>query len=188
MELTAVRFEDGVRVVDFVQNTKMEHSVVPYVFCVSRKPISRKGEVLLKDALGSEYDAWYKIRNAAALGKELEKAVKGWLFDNEISNHRITKRHGWVSYYEGTTPNSITDVGKDDWSEAVAKHLMTMQGWFEKGMKFQGQTEYRYAYLIESPQLPVLPEYIDLELTVRGIKLFEPVSDFGKIETKETKQ
>ena len=64
---------------------------VPYIFCASRKPESADEERVLKEAFANEYDAWYIIKDADALGKELEKAINGWLFDQQVTERRITR-------------------------------------------------------------------------------------------------
>ena len=127
-------------------------------------------EFLSKDR---DYDAWYTIKDAEALGRELEKAIKGWLFDRRVREHTLLHRYDWVSYYRGDKPDVIADMTDDRWGDDVASHLASMNAWFSKREKYSEEMEYRYAYVLESPVLPTLPECIHLDLTMAAIKLFE---------------
>ena len=166
----------------FRQDVRIGVNVVPYIFCVSRRPESVEEERALKRAMGDEYDAWYVIRDADALQRELEKAIRGWLFDRDVKQHRLTWRHGWVSYYSGDRPQVAGDITIDRWEEDVARHVAWMEPWFNKREKYRAEAEYRYAFIVESPQLPAFPECMDLELTVSATRLFERIgAENGKI-------
>ena len=159
----------------FSQDVRIEVNPVPYIFCASRRPESVDEERALRGAMGDEYDAWYVIRDADALQRELEKAIKGWLFDRDVSQHRLTWRHGWVSYYRGDKPQVAGDITRDQWEDDVARHVAWMEPWFNKREKYGAEAEYRYAFIVESPQIPTFPECIDLELTVSAVRLFERI-------------
>ena len=159
----------------FRQDVRIEVNLVPYIFCVSRRPESVEEERALRRAMGVEYDAWYLIRDADALRRELQKAIRGWLFDRDVAQHKLIWREGWVSYYRGDKPQVAGDITKDRWEEDVARHVELMEPWFNKREKYRAEAEYRYAFIVESPQVPTLPECIDLELTVSAVRLFERI-------------
>ena len=167
--------ESGNKRATFDQQLRMEIDVVPYIFCASRRPESPDEERALKRTMGEEYDAWYVIRDAHALGLELEKAIRGWLFDQKVTQHRLTKRYGWVNYYRGDKPQVVADMAKDRWEDDVVGHVASMEAWFNKREKYQAEAEYRYAFIVESPQIPTFPECVDLELTMSGTKLLERI-------------
>lgn len=48
-----------------------------------------------------------------------------------------------------------------------------MNAWFSKRENYSEGMEFRYAYALEVPELPTLPECIHLDLTMAAIKLFE---------------
>ena len=167
--------EEGDRGATFKHELHTEVHPIPYIFCASRKPESPDADRALREFLSKDrdYDAWYTIKDADALGRELEKAIKGWLFDRRVREHKLTHRYGWVSYYRGDKPEVIADLTDDRWGDDVAGHLASMNAWFSKREKFSGEMEYRYAYVVESPELPSPPECIHLDLTMAAIRLFE---------------
>ena len=156
-------------------DVRIEVNLVPYIFCASRRPESVEEERALKRAMGDEYDAWYVIRDADALQRELEKAIRGWLFDRNVKQHKLTWRHGWVSYYRGDKPQVAGDITRDGWENDVGRHVVSMEPWFNKREKYGAEAEFRYAFILESPQIPNFPECIDLELTVSAVRLFERI-------------
>ena len=155
------------------QNLHAEVQPVPYIFCTSRKPSSPDEAVALKRALSDEYDAWYTVKDAHALGRELEKAIKGWLFDHRVTEHRLNWRHGWVRYYEGETPEPVADITSGRSRIDLAHHLKTMEPWFNKQSKYRDELEYRYAFALDSPQWHAFPDCICVDLTMAAIALFE---------------
>ena len=174
-EETVAHLKEGSKTATYRQELRTEIHPVPYVFCTSRKPESTDEERSLKEAFSNKYDAWYVIKDADALGRELEKAINGWLFDRQVTEQRITKRYGWVSYYEGEKPKIVADMTDEEWGSKVGDYLASMEAWFNKRKKYEAEAEYRYAYVIESPQLPTFPDHIFLDLTMSAIKLFEKI-------------
>ncbi len=171
---TIVHLPSGERETSFKQVVPVEINPIPYIFCASSKPGTAASLRALKNRINEDYDAWYVIKNPKALERELEKAIKGWLFDQRVTRYSLTRRHGWVHYYEGDRPPIIADL-EQGINEQAARLLASMELWFKKRAKFREEHEYRYAYVVESPELPTPPEYMDLELTVRATKMFERV-------------
>ncbi len=157
----------------FAQNLHVEVRPVPYIFCASRRPSSPDEVAAMKQALGDEYDAWYTIKDAHALGRELEKAIKGWLFDNRVTQHELRSRHGWVSYYEGEIPAPVADITSGRSAIDLGRYLESMEPWFNKRSKYSHEFEYRYAFALESPQWHAFPDRICVDLTMAAIALFE---------------
>ena len=156
-----------------IQNLHTEVRPVPYIFCASRRPSSPDEAGALKRALGDEYDAWYTIKDAHALGRELKKAIKGWLVDNPVMQYRLYSRHGWVSYYEGETPEPVADVTSGRSEIDLLYYLESMEPWFNKRSKYKDEFEYRYAFALHSPQGHAFPDCICVDLTVAAVALFE---------------
>ena len=142
------------------QEISTEIYPVPYIFCASKKPESADEERALKEAFSNRYDAWYTINDAKTFGRELEKAINGWLFDRQVTERRITKRYGWVSYYEGDRPEAVADIFDEKGGKDLAAYLFSMQAWFNKRKIYEKEAEYRYAYVIESPQADCI--FLDL--------------------------
>ena len=165
--------EEGSSRASLKHEVRTEIYPVPYIFCTSRKPESADEERALKEAFSNRYDAWYKIKDAQALGRELEKAINGWLFDRQVTERRITKRYGWVSYYQGDKPRIVADMSDEKGGKDIVDYLANMRAWFNKRKIYEAEAEYRYAYVIESPQFQTLPDCIFVDLTMSAIKLFE---------------
>ena len=102
----------GVREASFQQIVPVELRPVPYVFCCSRKPDTAAGLRARKKATNEDYDAWYPITDAGALGRELENAIGGWLFDRQVVHYTLYRAYGWVHYYLGNRPLIIGDLEK----------------------------------------------------------------------------
>ncbi|MCY4588676.1 MAG: hypothetical protein OXB98_21855 [Bryobacterales bacterium] len=165
--------KEGSKRATFKHELRTEVHPIPYIFCTSRRPESTDEERVLKEALHKEYNAWYIIKDADALGRELEKSINGWLFDRQVTESKLTKRYGWVKYYEGDKPRVIADMTDDNWGDRVTEYLVSMEAWFNKRHIYHNEAEYRYAFVIESSQLPTLPKFILLDLTMSAIRLFE---------------
>lgn len=163
----------------FKQDVRVAIEPVPYILCASRNPETPEEEAALRQFLSKDrdYDAWYRIRDADALDREVRKAIGGWLFDRSVSQHSLAYRHGWVSYYDGEKPEVVADLNEGAWGGAVAHHIDSMNAWFSKRKKFAPEMEYRFAYLLENPELPAPPNCIDLDLTLSGLRLFERLQD-----------
>ena len=179
-EVTGVaHLERGCAETTFKQEVSVDVHPVPYVFCASRNPESPEGEEALRAFLTKDrdYDAWFRIKDAEALDRELCKAIKGWLFDREVSQHLLAHRHGWVSYYDGEKPKVVADLAEDGWGADVTHHIDSMNAWFSKRRRFAPEKEYRFAYVVESPELEPLPDFMVLDLTVSAVRLFERLPD-----------
>ena len=171
-EPVVVQLPAGVRQASFTQIVPVDIRPVPYVFCASKMPSTACGLQKLRKTINEDYDAWYAIRDPDAFGRELEKAIKGWLFDQRVNRHSLYRMYGWVHYYRGETPPVIghLDQGVGDNLNSV---LDVMRLWFNKRARFQDEQEYRYAYVVESAEIEALPEHMDLELTVRATRMLE---------------
>lgn len=170
------RLERGSKRATFRHEFRAEVHPVPYIFCTSRKPDSADEEKALHEALPYEYDAWYTIKDADRLGRELEKAINGWLSDRQITERTLIRRYDWVKYYQGESPRVLLDIA--DISNGIrgtqfADYVASMEAWFNKRLIFEKEAEYRYAYIIRSPQLRTLPNCICIDLTMSAIELFE---------------
>ena len=139
----------------------------PFRFCLSREPADEAEWLTLRDALPDRYDAWTVTTDLAALSFEIECGIKRWLSLNELTEHRLTKTRRWVSYPFDDFPPSVEPGKLGD--ELSAR-------WFRKRRQYQQQQEYRFAWLLTTPQWQSLPDYIDIELTRSGLSLFEPWS------------
>ena len=91
-----VHLPSGVRQASFKQIAPVDLHPVPYIFCTSKKPETADGLQALKKTVDERYDAWYSIKDSDALGRELEKAIKGWLFDRRVARHTLHHVYGWV--------------------------------------------------------------------------------------------
>lgn len=169
---TVVHLPRGVRQTSFKQIVPVDIHPVPYVFCTSRKPDTPCGLQTLRNTINPDYDAWYAIHDSDALGRELEKAVKGWLFDRGVNRHALHRLYGWVRYYEGDRPPIVADLDQGT-SEILNCVFDMMKLWFNKRARYRDEQEYRYAYVLESPELTTFPDFIDLDLTVRATRMFQ---------------
>ena len=167
-----VHLPRGVRRASFQQIVPVDLHPVPHLFCTSKKPKTRTRLQALKKTVNEDYDAWYSIKDPEALGRELEKAIKGWLFDRQVAPHSVSRVYGWVRYYDGDRPPIIADL-EQGIDEELTHVFEFIKLWFNKRTKFRDEQEYRYAYVVESSELSTLPEYMDLELTVRATRMFE---------------
>ncbi len=140
----------------------------PYLFCLSRQPLTRSNWETLRAALPERYDTWTLTDNVDALKFEIECGLKRWMALNDITEHRLYWQQGWVSYsYDEFPP----DGEPGDLAEAIQ-----LQRWFRKGTKYKGQQEYRLAWEIRSSQMEESPDAIDIELTRTGLGLLKPWS------------
>ena len=169
---TVVHLPPGVRQASFKQIVPINLHPVPYVFCTSRMPDSPRGLQTLRNTINPDYDAWYAIRDSDALGRELEKAIKGWLFDRRVNSHTLYHLYAWVRYYDGDRPPIVADLDQGVVENLNGVHDM-MKLWFNKRARFRDEQEYRYAYVLKSPELTTLPDSIDLDLTVRATRMFQ---------------
>ena len=155
-EPTVVHLPRRARQASVKQIVPVDIHPVPYVFCASRKPDTLRGLQTLRNTINPGYDAWYAIRDSDALGRELEKAIKGWLFDRRVNSHTLYRLYDWVHYYDGDRPPIIADLDEGV-GERLNGVLDLMKLWFNKRARYRDEQEYRYAYVLESPELTTLP-------------------------------
>lgn len=139
--------------------------VSPFLFCLSRKPSTESDWAALQAALPDRYDTWTVTEDVCGLNFEIEWGIRRWMALNRITQHRITRYKGWVTYSYDTTPPGVdpSDLGQ-----------VLEARWFRKNRRFSGQQEYRLAWAISSPQMETFPDTIDIELTRSGLALFKP--------------
>ena len=140
----------------------------PFLFCLSRNPVTRSAWEKLRKALPERYDTWTITDNVEALRFEIECGLKRWLALNGITEHEMYWRQGWVDYsYDMFPPGAeLSDLDG----------ALQLPRWFRKSRRYKGQQEYRLAWEIYSPQMECLPDTIDIELTRTGLGLFKPWS------------
>ena len=147
------------------QQIKVDDSELgsPFLLCLSREPASASDWERLRAALPDRYDTWTVTEDLASLNFEIECGIKRWLGLHEITEHRLWKNRGWVAYsYDDYPPSGdVSEVGQ-------------MTNWFRKRRKYRDQEEYRFAWILSSSQLNVLPDFVDIELTRTGLNLFQP--------------
>ena len=147
------------------QQVKLDDSEMgsPFLFCLSREPSSASGWERLRAALPDRYDTWTVTEDLDSLKFEIECGIKRWMGLNEITAHRLWTNRGWVTYSFDHFPPGV-DV----------EEALQINRWFRKRRKYQDQEEYRFAWALSSPQLNILPDFVDIELTRTGLNLFQP--------------
>ena len=147
-----------------LQNLKVEDSELdsPFLFCLSREAATRSDWQKLQAALPERYDTWTVAEDLASLKFEIECGIKRWMGLNDITEHRLVSGKGWMEYsYNAMPPN---DEPGD---------VALIRRWFRKRRMYSNQEEYRFAWLLRSPQWENLPDTIDIELTKTGLALFK---------------
>ena len=137
----------------------------PFLFCMSRKPVTKGDWEALRAALPERYDKWTVTEDVFGVSFEIECGIKRWMALNEIAQHRIERYRGWLAYFSGSTPPS---VDPSNLGQALEER------WFRKSRRYSAQQEYRLAWAISSPQMETFPDAIDIELTKTGLALFKP--------------
>ena len=148
------------------QNLKVEDSALgsPFLFCLSREPATISDWERLRAALPERYDTWTVTEDVASLNFEIACGIKRWMGLNEITEHRLEQKRGWVAYSYDTAPLS----------DAI-REIAQITRWFRKGRKYKDQQEeYRLAWNLQSPQWESLPDALGIELTRTGLGLFKP--------------
>ncbi len=140
----------------------------PFLFCLSREPTTRADWMRMREALPERYDVWTVTDDVHRLKFEIECGLKRWMGMNEITEHEIRTRRGFVSYPYDSVPLSR------ELREVAEEEVHRMTRWFRKRRKYRDQEEYRLAWLLRSPQWGRMPDCIDIELTRTGIGLFQP--------------
>lgn len=154
--------EEGLKM---LENTKINDSEIdsPYLFCLSREPLTKADWQKLRAALPDRYQYWTVTEDIDALKFEIECGIKRWLALNDIARHERLWQRGWVEYsYEFAPPPT------------EQQRLPYMSRWFRKRRRYMDQQEYRIAWDISSPQPTEMPDSIDIELTRTGLSLFKP--------------
>ena len=167
-EVTAKNLGSGERR-EIAYSARVDDSGIdsPFLFCLSREPVTQDDWKALQAALPHRYDTWTATESITDLSFEIQCAIKRWMAQNRITEHRIDWYKGWVTYpYDVIPPNTeISDFGKEMYER-----------WFRKGRRYSGQQEYRLAWAISSPQMEKFPDEIEIELTRTGLSLFKPWS------------
>ena len=148
-----------------LRNAKIDDSEIdsPYLFCLSREPLTKADWQKLRAALPDRYEYWTVTESIDALKFEIECGIERWLALNDIARHQLVWQKGWVEYsYESAPPPAETD------------RLPYMSRWFRKRRRYMDQQEYRVAWDISTPQPTEMPDSIDIELTRTGLSLFKP--------------
>ena len=135
----------------------------PFLFCLSREPATISDWERLRAALPERYDTWTVTEDVASLNFEIACGIKRWMWLNEITEHRLEQKRGWVAYSYDTAPLS----------DAI-REIAQITRWFRKGRKYKDQEEYRLAWNLQSPQWESLPDALEIELTRTGLGLFKP--------------
>ena len=172
-ELLAAEYDDpelqleqlGVERWKMLENAKVDDTALgsPFLFCLSREPVTRTDWERLRAALPERYDTWTVTEDVDKLNFEIECGIKRWMGLNEITEHKITRSKGWVSYsYELAPPSG--DVSE----------MAQMTRWFRKRREYLNQNEYRLAWDLRSPQWENMPAVMEVELTRTGLSLFKP--------------
>ena len=153
---------------EFRSSVRMGDSEVdsPFLFCLSRKPLTKYDWGQLRGALPDRYDTWTITDNLDALKFEIECGLKRWMALNGISKHEMHFLPGWVEYSYDHFPPAVEP---NDLAVAIG-----FERWFRKGRKYKSQQEYRLAWVIRSNQMEEFPCTIDIELTRTGLDLFKP--------------
>ena len=158
--------EQGVARWKTLQNVKIDDSRLasPLLFCLSREPRTKADWEKLKSALPERYDTWTMTDDLDKLNFEIECGIKRWMGLNEIMEHKIVRRRGWVVYSYDSAPRPSSDFAE----------IAHMDRWFRKGRGYADEREYRLAWNLYCPQWGAIPETIDIELTRTGLGLFLP--------------
>ena len=150
-----------------LENTKIDDSDIgsPYLFCLSREPLTKAGWQKLRAALPDRYEYWTVTESIDALKFEIECGLERWLARNDITRHELLSQKGRVEYsYESAPP------------PAKPHSLPYMSRWFRKRRTYMDQREYRFCWDIRTPHPTEMPDAIDIELTPTGLDLFRPWS------------
>lgn len=139
----------------------------PYILCFSLIPHDIFQWQQLVESLAGDDSVWTITTDISRLKLEIECGVKHWIAVNRIKSHRLRAVWGKVEYIAEDKPVPQTPEQLLDFSD------MVIGRWFRKVNKYVYQREYRFAFIIESDEIPGLPPYIDIELTKSGIALFQ---------------
>ena len=145
-----------------LENAKINDSEIgsPYLFCLSREPLTKAAWQNLRAALPGRYEYWTVTESIDTLKFEIECGIKRWLALNDIARHEFLWQKGWVEYSYETAPPPTESY-----------RLPYMSRWFRKGLRYMDQQEYRIAWDISTPQPTEMPDAIDIELTRTGLSL-----------------
>ena len=140
----------------------------PFLFCLAREPTTRDDWERLRAALPERYDAWTVTDDVHRLKFEIECGLKRWMGLNEITEHELITRRGFVTYPYDPAPPSR------GFGDVAGEEVLQMARWFRKRRKYRDQEEYRLAWLLRSSQWERTSDCIYIELTRTGIGLFQP--------------
>lgn len=88
----------------------------PFLFCLSREPTTQADWDRLRAALPKRYDSWTVTDDLHGLKFEIECGLKRWMGINEITEHELGTRRGFVSYpYDSTPPSrELREVAEEE--------------------------------------------------------------------------
>ena len=135
----------------------------PYLLCLSREPTTPEEWERLRAELPERYDTWTVTADIDAVRFEIECGIKRWLATERTTRYRIERASDWVAYPFDEAPPSGDPT-----------EVFGMDRWFRKRRKYQAHAEYRLAWSLSSDQRVDMPETIDVPLTPRAQRLFEP--------------
>ena len=148
-----------------LQHAKVNYGDIdgPYLFCLSREPVTKADWEELRANLPKRYECWTVTESIDRLKLEIERGIQRWIAENHTAAHQLVSQNGWVEYsYESVPPPSNPQA------------LPYMSRWFRKRRRYMNQQEYRLAWDIRPPQATKMPKAIDIQLTEAGLSLFSP--------------
>jgi len=153
----------------FLQEMSVEDSEVPspYVLCLAHQPTSEDEWTQLRDKLPPSRDSWTYVSDLDQLKMEIECGIYRWLKLDGAASHKIETFHGPVQYSYDDSPTPMEP------EELLHREELLFGRWMRKRKLFQPQREYRLGFYISSPEISVLPDHLDIELTRTGIGLFQ---------------
>lgn len=139
----------------------------PYILCFSQMPTDVVQWQYLVESFSADNRTWTLTTDPTRLKLEVQCGIKHWIAVNQIQRHKIRARWGNVDYIAQDKPLPQTSKQLLDQAD------MVIGRWFRKGNKYRYQREYRFAFIVESDEMPEFPPYIDIELTKSGIAQFQ---------------
>jgi len=156
------------RTYPYVIDVRDDSQWEPYILCLSLMPHDMLQWQQLVESLAAGDRVWTITTDLSRLRLEIECGIKHWMAANQIKSHRLRSVWGKVEYFAEDKPVPQTPEQLLDFTD------MVIGRWFRKVNKYLYQREYRFAFIIESEEIPELPPYIDVELTKSGIAQFQP--------------
>ena len=96
---------------------------------MAREPTTRDDWERLRAALPERYDAWTVTDDVHRLKFEIECGPKRWMGLNEITEHELITRRGFLTYPYDSAPPS-RELG-----DVAGEEVLQMARWFRKRRK-----------------------------------------------------